>query len=317
MLDTSLLTGPAASLLGFFIAPGFMSPGPMVPGLPLRWYGLLIALAVLLGLLLAMRLGRSRGVDPSLIADLLPLLVLGAVLGARTYYVLLEARQFSGAAFWTQLNLPFGLDLPLPSALAIWQGGIAIHGALLGGTLTVVLFCRWRRQPLWPLLDVLVPSVALGQAIGRWGNFFNSEAFGLPTDLPWAVTIPWSHRPDAFLASSRFHPTFLYESLWDLAVCGLLLVLIRQEHKGRWRLPPGSLSCLYLVTYSCGRFWIEALRLDPLCIGALPPFCMGGLRMAQLVSLLLILLGVLGLWWLLIRRRSLPDPAAGRARAQP
>jgi len=289
----------------------------MVPGLPLRWYGLLIALAVLLGLLLAMRLGRSRGIDPGLIADLLPVLVLGAVIGARTYYVIFEARQFEGAAFWTQLQLPFGLALPLPSALAIWQGGIAIHGALLGGTVAVVLFCRWHRQAFWPLLDVLVPSVALGQAIGRWGNFFNSEAFGLPTDLPWAVTIPWSQRPDAFMAASRFHPTFLYESIWNLGVCLLLLLLLRQANRGRLRLPAGALSCVYLMAYSSGRVWIEGLRLDPLCLFSLPPFCSGGLRMAQLVSLLLIGIGGLGLWWLVIRQRPLPDPALPQRRPGP
>jgi phosphatidylglycerol:prolipoprotein diacylglycerol transferase len=277
----------------------FASPGPVLVQLgpfSLRWYGLLIATAVLLGLLLAMRLGRQRGVDPALIADLLPLLVLGAVIGARTYYVLLEwNHQFRGASL---------LDL-----VAVWRGGIAIHGALLGGTVVTILFCRWRRQRFWPLLDVLVPAVALGQAIGRWGNFFNSEAFGLPTDLPWALTIPADSRPLQFLARSTFHPTFLYESLWNLGVCLLLLLLLRQAARGRISLPDGALSCVYLMAYSTGRVWIEALRLDPLCLVGVPPFCSGGLRMAQLMSLLLIGLGGLGLWWLLGRRRPLPDPS--------
>lgn len=276
----------------------FTSPGPLLFQLgpfSLRWYGLLIATAVLLGLLLAMRLGRLRGVDPALIADLLPLLVLGAVIGARTYYVLLEwNHQFRGAGL---------LDL-----IAVWRGGIAIHGALIGGTLVTILFCRWRRQRFWPLLDVLVPAVALGQAIGRWGNFFNSEAFGLPTDLPWALAIPLDNRPLQFLQSSGFHPTFLYESIWNLGVCGLLLLLIRAAARGRISLPDGALSCVYLMAYSSGRVWIEALRLDPLCLIGLPPFCAGGLRMAQLMSLLLIGLGGLGLWWLLLQRRPLPDP---------
>jgi phosphatidylglycerol:prolipoprotein diacylglycerol transferase len=280
----------------------FTSPGPVLVQLgpfSLRWYGLLIATAVLLGLLLAMRLGRQRGVDPILIADLLPLLVLGAVIGARTYYVILEwNRQFRGASL---------LDL-----IAVWRGGIAIHGALIGGTLVTILFCRWRRQRFWPLLDVLVPAVALGQAIGRWGNFFNSEAFGLPTDLPWALTIPFANRPQLFLDRVTFHPTFLYESLWDLGVCALLLLLLRQAGRGRLHLPDGALSCVYLMAYSSGRVWIEALRLDPLCLVGVPPFCTGGLRMAQLMSLLLIALGGLGLWWLLGRRRALPDPSGVR-----
>jgi len=249
---------------------------------------------VLLGLLLAMALGRRRGIDPALIADLLPLLVLGAVIGARSYYVALEWRQYQ--ANWTDV-------------FAIWRGGIAIHGALLGGTLVTILFCRWRRQAFWPLLDVLVPAVALGQAIGRWGNFFNSEAFGRPTNLPWAVIIPPANRPTIFLDQASFHPTFLYESLWDLGVCALLLVLFRLASRGRINLPAGAMSCVYLMAYSSGRVWIEALRLDPLCLFSQPPFCEGGLRMAQLMSLVLIAAGGLGLGWLLIRRRPLPDPS--------
>ncbi len=273
------------------------SPGPLVfqlGPLSLRWYGLLIATAVLLGLLLAMALGRRRGIDPALIADLLPVLVLGAVIGARSYYVALEWRQYQ--AHW-------------PDVFAIWRGGIAIHGALLGGSLVTILFCRWRLQPFWPLLDVLVPAVALGQAIGRWGNFFNSEAFGSPTSLPWAVIIPLQNRPAAFLDQASFHPTFLYESIWDLGVCALLLLLFRLASRGRINLPAGAMSCVYLMAYSTGRVWIEALRLDPLCLFSEPPFCQGGLRMAQLMSLVLIAAGGLGLWWLLGRRRPLPDPS--------
>jgi phosphatidylglycerol:prolipoprotein diacylglycerol transferase len=255
---------------------------------------LLIALAVLAGLVLATRLGKARGIEAALIADLLPLLVLGAVIGARVYYVALEWRQYAANPI---------------EVLAIWRGGIAIHGALIGGTLTTILYCRWRRQPFWPLLDVLVPAVALGQAIGRWGNFFNSEAFGVPTDLPWKLRIPAANRPPEFLEHLYFHPTFLYESLWNVGVCLLLLVLFRQASRGRIQLPAGALSCVYLMAYSSGRVWIEGLRIDPLCLFAEPPFCEGGLRMAQLVSLLLIAMGGLGLWWLLGRRRALPDPA--------
>ncbi|MCS5692222.1 prolipoprotein diacylglyceryl transferase [Cyanobium sp. FGCU-6] len=275
----------------------FTSPGPLVFQLgpfSLRWYGLLIATAVLVGLMLAMQLARRRAIDPALVADLLPVLVVGAVIGARTYYVALEWRQYQGR--WVDM-------------LAIWRGGIAIHGALIGGVVATILFCRWRRQAFWPLLDVLVPCVALGQAIGRWGNFFNSEAFGLPTDLPWRLTIPQAQRPMEFLDHSGFHPTFLYESLWNLGVCALLLLLFRLASRGRIRLPAGALSCVYLMAYSSGRVWIEGLRIDPLCLFATPPFCEGGVRMAQLVSLLLIALGGVGLWWLCIRHRSLPDPA--------
>jgi phosphatidylglycerol:prolipoprotein diacylglycerol transferase len=285
------------ALNGLLLLSAFTSPGPLVFQLgpvSLRWYGLLIALAVLVGLALATRLGRSRGIDPALIADLLPLLVLGSVIGARLYYVALEWRQYAAN----------------PSdVLAIWRGGIAIHGALIGGVFTTIVYCRWRRLPFWSLLDVLVPAVALGQAIGRWGNFFNSEAFGLPTQLPWKLQIPAANRPPEFLEQLYFHPTFLYESIWNLGVCALLLLLFRAGSRGRIRVPAGALSCIYLMAYSSGRVWIEGLRIDPLCLFSQPPFCEGGIRMAQLVSLLLIALGGLGLWWLYGRQRNLPDPA--------
>lgn len=281
----------------------FTSPGPLLFQLgpfSLRWYGLLIALAVLLGLVLSSQLGKRRGLDPALIADLLPILVLSAVVGARAYYVLFEWRQYQ-FNWW--------------EAIAIWRGGIAIHGALIGGTLAVLLYCRWRKLAFWTLLDVLVPSVALGQAIGRWGNFFNSEAFGLPTDLPWKLKIPgWIAIAAGFPNDQYFHPTFLYESLWNLGVLALLLVLFRLGLRGRIALPAGALSCVYLLTYSSGRLWIEGLRIDPLCLMGTPPFCTGGLRMAQLMSLALMALGVFGLWWLYGRHRALPDPA-GVARA--
>ncbi len=285
-----------------FLPAVFTSPGPLIfqlGPLSFRWYGLLIALAVLLGLALSIQLARRQGMDPSLIVDLLPWLVLGSVVGARLYYVVFEWRQYQGN--WAD-------------AFAIWRGGIAIHGALIGGTLTLILFCRARQQAFWPLLDVLVPAVALGQAIGRWGNFFNSEAFGLPTDLPWRLTIPYDHRPPEFLGESTFHPTFLYESVWNLGVCVLLLLLFRAARRGRIDLPAGALTCVYLMAYSSGRVWIEGLRIDPLCLFSTPPFCSGGLRMAQLMSLVLIALGGLGLWWLYGKRRPLPDPTGGGAR---
>ena len=278
----------------------FASPGPELfqfGPITLRWYGLLIASAVLIGLNLSSWLAQQRRLENGLISDLLPLLVLFSVIGARAYYVLFEWRSYA--------------DRPL-KALAIWEGGIAIHGALLAGTITLILFCRWRRQPFWDVLDVLVPSVALGQAIGRWGNFFNSEAFGVPTDLPWKLFIPYGSRPLIYADSEYFHPTFLYESIWNLALFALLFSLFRLGRSGGMQLPAGSLSCLYLVGYSIGRVWIEGLRIDPLCIGALPPACEGGLRMAQVMSGALALVGSFGLWWLYGRKKSLPDAAGSQ-----
>jgi phosphatidylglycerol:prolipoprotein diacylglycerol transferase len=261
--------------------------------LAIRWYGLLIAVAVLLGLWVSSQLAKMRGLDPGVISDLLPLIVLSAVIGARLYYVLFEWRQY-------QINWL--------EAFQIWKGGIAIHGALLGGSIAVIAYSRWMKLSFWALMDVLLPSVALGQAIGRWGNFFNSEAFGLPTSLPWKLFIPVANRPAAYLNQSWFHPTFLYESIWDLGLFVLLIILFRQRRtNGEWLLPKGGISCVYAFGYSIGRFWIEGLRLDPLCLwGSLGEA--NCLRMAQLVSLLLAIAGAAGLAWLLTFKRSLPDP---------
>ena len=280
-----------------FQSPGSEIPLPLGP-LTLRWYGLLIATAVLIGLYLSSWLAKQRKLESGLISDLLPLLVLFSVIGARIYYVAFEWRNYAGS--------------PL-KALAIWEGGIAIHGALIAGTLTLILFCRWRRQPFWDVLDVLVPSVALDQAIGRWGNFFNSEAFGVPTDLPWKLFIPTSSRPLLYSDSEFFHPTFLYESIWNLLLFIVLIAVFRTGIKRSGSVPAGAMSCLYLIGYSLGRVWIEGLRIDPLCIGALPPACAGGVRIAQIMSGVLALLGIFGLWWLYGRKQNLPDPGIPKA----
>ena len=294
------------------------SPGPELFQLgpfSLRWYGLLIAISVLVGLNLSGELASKKGLKKSLINDLLPILVLASVIGARIYYVAFEWRNYTGKNFWSSINF-LNLNIPIPSAIEIWGGGIAIHGALIMGTLSIIFFCRWRKEPFWDVIDVLVPSVALGQAIGRWGNFFNNEAFGVPTDLPWKLFIPYRFRPEIFSMQDYFHPTFLYESIWNILVFGILILLFKKSKKRELTLPPGTLSCLYLITYSLGRLYIEALRTDPLCLGGVPPFCEGGLRIAQLISLFLISAGLLGIWRIYISKKSLPDPSLINRRNQ-
>ena len=284
----------------------FQSPGPMIPHTPLRWYGVLIALAVVVGLALSSRLARWRGLDPVLISDLLPLLAVAALLAARIYYVAFEWERYRDA--WTRL---FGV-IPIPRAVAFWEGGIAIHGGMVGALLAVWVFSRLRRQPFWTLLDVLAPSLALGQAIGRWGNFFNSEAFGVPVpaDFPVSVKIPPALvDPQVLLNSpgaSHFHATFFYESVWNLMVFAVLMGLLLRCRRGGFPLPAGAPTCAYAVAYGLGRFWIEGLRTDPLCLFSSPPFCEGGLRIAQVMSGAMILLGSLGLAWLYGLRRPLP-----------
>ncbi len=275
------------------------SPGSQLVNLgffSIKWYGLLIALSILLGLNLSKKLARSRGIDPHLISEMLPSLVLSSIIGARIYYVIFEYRQFSGDNFFTPIKI-FNMYLNIPSSLAIWEGGIAIHGALLGGFLSIYLFCKSKKIPLKIFLDLLMPSVILGQSIGRWGNFFNNEAFGIPTNLPWKVFIPLSNRPIIFSNSQFFHPTFLYESLWNLLIFILLIYVFNKQNKDHSILP-GLITCIYLITYSFGRFWIEGLRIDSLCLGGYPPYCEGGLRIAQFISIFLFSSGLIWLYFL-------------------
>ncbi|ABX08392.1 prolipoprotein diacylglyceryl transferase [Prochlorococcus marinus] len=287
----------------------FRSPGPellKVGFFTLRWYGLLIAFAVLIGLNLSNKLASIKGLSKNLINDLLPILVISSIIGARAYYVIFEWRNYSGSNFWSSIQA-FGLTISIPTFIKVWQGGIAIHGALLAGTIAILIFCRLKQEDFWDVLDVLIPSVALGQAIGRWGNFFNNEAFGLPTDLPWKLFIPYPYRPEFFLDNNYFHPTFLYESIWNILLFLCLISLIRLSIKGKLKLPSGSLSCVYAIIYSLGRVWIEGLRTDPLCLGGVPPFCIGGIRIAQLISTILFGLGLLGLFWIYQRKKKLPS----------
>ena len=265
----------------------FASPGPILVNLgplTIRWYGLLIASAVIIGVTLSQYLAKRRNVDPNLIGDLAIWLVLAAIPCARLYYVLFEWDQYAQRP---------------EDIIAIWKGGIAIHGAILGGLLAAIIFSRIQKVSIWLLADLVVPSLILGQAIGRWGNFFNSEAFGRPTDLPWKLYIPPQQRPAEYINFEYFHPTFLYESLWNLMVFALLMYLFFRDLNRRPHLKVGTLALVYMVAYSLGRFWIEGLRTDSLMVGPL--------RMAQMVSLIEITLGLLGLAWLYLLRHSLPD----------
>jgi len=265
----------------------FTSPGPVlvkIGPLTIRWYGLLIATAVLVGVSLSQYLAKRRHVNPELLSDLSIWLVIAAIPAARLYYVLFEWADYAQRP---------------DKIIAIWEGGIAIHGAIIGGTLAALIFAKLKRVSFWQLADLVAPSLILGQAIGRWGNFFNSEAFGRPTNLPWKLYIPPQNRPSGLENFEYFHPTFLYESLWDLTVFALLLTLFLRDVSGKIRLKVGTLAMVYLTAYSTGRFWIEGLRTDSLMLGPL--------RIAQVVSLTGIIAGLAGLAWLYLRKRPLPD----------
>ena len=253
-------------------------------GFAVRWYGFLIASAVLIGVTLSQYLAKRKQVNPELLADLAIWLVVAAIPAARLYYVIFQ---------WEQYQDNLG------DVLAIWKGGIAIHGAILGGTIAAIIFAKLQKVSIWQLADLVVPSLALGQAIGRWGNFFNSEAFGRPTDLPWKLYIPPASRPLEYISFEYFHPTFLYESIWNLSVFSLLLFLFFRSLKPNSPIKTGTLALVYLIAYSIGRFLVEGLRTDSLMAGQL--------RTAQIVSLILITVGTLGLVWQYKLQRKLPD----------
>jgi len=281
-----------SSLVAGFVVPpiaDFASPGPTlldVGPLAIRWYGLLIAIAVSIGLNLSQFLAPYRQLDPDTVGDFAIWCIVGAIVGARLYYVAFEWDSY--ADDWLR-------------ALQIWRGGIAIHGAILGGTIVAIIFARKHRFSVWKLLDVVAPSLVLGQAIGRWGNFFNSEAFGAPTDLPWKLYIPAASRPLGYANYEYFHPTFLYESLWNLGVFALICWLFWRGVRGAIAIAPGTIFLVYFGAYSLGRLWIEGLRMDSLMLGPL--------RMAQAVSLGGMAFAAVGLYWLYGLRRSLPDTA--------
>jgi phosphatidylglycerol:prolipoprotein diacylglycerol transferase len=257
----------------------FASPGAIaiqIGPVAIRWYGLLIATAVFLGIFLAEREARRRGEDPEQLINVAVIAIIAALVGARLYYVLFN---------WDHYALsPWRI-------FAVWEGGLAIHGGLLAGV-SAGAFVAWRRSlPALAYLDIAAPPLALGQAIGRWGNFFNQEAFGTPTDLPWKLYIDPGHRPPHLAEYAYFHPTFLYESIWDFVVFLLLFGLLRK----RLEAVRGALFLSYLGLYSLGRFFIEGLRIDSLMLG---PF-----RAAQIMSLVLVLCSVVGLWRLLMPPR--------------
>jgi phosphatidylglycerol---prolipoprotein diacylglyceryl transferase len=214
--------------------------GPLAP----RWYGILLAAGILIAILTTRRQLALRGRDPSLAGEVAVWAVPFGVVGARLYHVATDWSAFSG-----HLG-----DIP-----RIQQGGLGIYGAILGGAIGAAIGARRAGVPLLVILDCTAPGTALAQALGRFGNYANQELFGGPTDLPWGLEIDRAHRPAQYLDDPTFHPTFLYEAIWNLIVMAILLRVAR-----RWRrYPPGYVLALYLALYSLGRFFVEGLRVDP------------------------------------------------------
>lgn len=214
---------------------------------PLRGY----ALAIILGIVVAIWLGNrryvARGGQPGLITDIALWAVPFGIVGGRIYHVLSDWQIYFG---------PDGRGFV--AALRIWDGGLGIWGAVAFGALGAWIAARRHHVLLPPIADAIAPGIALAQAIGRWGNWFNQELFGRPTDLPWGLEISLSRRPDGYEEFETFHPTFLYESLW---LVGVALVVIWADR--RFTMGHGRAFALYVLLYTAGRVWIEALRIDP------------------------------------------------------
>jgi len=227
-----------------------------------HWYGIIIGLGAMLGLYLATQECKKRGISPDILVDLVLFALPIAIISARIYYVLFE---------WSYYKNHL-IQIP-----AIWNGGIAIHGGLIGAVLTAIIFTRKRKISFWKLADITAPSILLGQAIGRWGNFMNQEAHGGPVSRAFLENL---HLPTFIINQMNingtyYHPTFLYESLWSLVGVALLISL-RNINLRR-----GEMFLTYLIWYSIGRFFIEGMRTDSLMLTS-------HLRIAQVISIVII-----------------------------
>ena len=245
-------------------------------GRDVAWYGILITCGMILAVLLAMRLIKYEGISSDDILDLAFTVIVFGVIGARTYYVIFSWGEINyvatgGTAIQNILNTIY-------NCIAIWEGGLAIYGGVLGGLISALVFSKIKKISYLKLTDILAPCVLVGQIIGRWGNFINVEAYGAETTMPWRMGIQYII--DGTTITEKFvHPTFLYESLWNLV---LLIVILSIYKKKKF---DGQMCAMYFMFYGLGRMLIEGLRTDSLMLG--------NLRVSQGLSFLLIVLGIL------------------------
>jgi prolipoprotein diacylglyceryl transferase len=233
-------------------------------------YGLCIAVGILLAVSLARRRWAEQGRDPAELERAAFWGVVAGFVGGRLAYVSTHTADFEGR--WLHV-------------VAVWEGGLALYGGLTLGILVGVLVAWRQHLPVGKALDAAIPGIPLAQAFGRWGNYFNQELFGTPTKLPWALEVEPRYRPDRYIGSETFHPTFLYESLYNLLVCGLLIWIGRTR-----RLRTGSLVLCYAILYATGRFFLELLRTDT-------TYRLAGLSRNAWVSLAVVLAGAAALVW--------------------
>ena len=256
-------------------------------GLPLRAYALCIIAGIIVAMIIANRRWRARGGSGESMEMVAVVAVPCGIVGARLYHVI------------TDYQLYFGDGRNPVDALKIWQGGLGVWGAVAGGVLGAYLVAR-RRQIVFPaLLDAVAPAIVVAQAIGRLGNWFNQELFGRPTSLPWALEIDPAFRPLGYAQYPTFHPTFLYEMVWNLLVAVALVLLDR-----KYRLGHGKVFALYVIFYTLGRFWIEALRIDQVNE-------IGGFRLNNYTSLIVFLAALGWFLWLVKNRPGREEVVEG------
>jgi phosphatidylglycerol---prolipoprotein diacylglyceryl transferase len=260
-------------------AHGIVHVGP----LPLHAYGLMLALGVLAAAKIAEVRWRRAGGDPKVISEIAIPVVIAGVVGARVYHL------FTGYK-WSEGGVV--------GAFEIWRGGLSIWGAVAGGLIAVIVMARIKHVDTLMLMDAIGPALAVAQAIGRWGNWFNQELFGRPTRLPWALEIDRAHRPAGFTQYATFHPTFLYESIWCVIVFGTIVWVERRRGLKR-----GQAFALYVAMYTFGRIWFEALRIDE----ATHIF---GIRFNLLLSIVLCVGSTIWFVWLGRRPTAAPAEAA-------
>jgi len=265
-----------STLVGSIPSPssGVWEVGP----LPLRAYALGIIAGALLAIWIGERRFTARGGRSGLISDVAIWALPAGIIGARLYHVV------------TDPQLYFGEGRDPVEALYVWQGGLGIWGAIAGGALGAWIACRRYGVTFSSVADAVAPGLLVAQAVGRLGNWFNQELFGRPTDLPWALEIDPEHRPDGYEQFATFHPTFLYEIVWNLAAAVLLVLIDR-----RLKLTGGRALALYVMLYTAGRGWIEMLRIDT--VNHLGPF-----RLNVWTSIVLFLLAAA--FFVLARRRE-------------
>jgi phosphatidylglycerol:prolipoprotein diacylglycerol transferase len=235
---------------GFYIGPFLV-----------HYYGILIMLGVLAATWLTIRMLKDSGVDSEVVWELLPWTVIAGIIGARIWHILTPPQSMVDLGITTGYYLSHPLD-----AIAIWKGGLGIPGAVIGGALALWLQARRRKLSFLVLVDAVAPGLALAQAIGRWGNFINQEVYGMPSNLPWAIFIDPAHRIPEFADQATYHPLFLYESILNLIIMGILVWVTFRFKKNRI---PGMIFQLYLILYPVVRFMLEFLRLDTSHVGGI------------------------------------------------